>query len=243
MLERKGSRGRYLDMYPNSDYDPTEYERPVVTTDLATVTLIDGVLNVLLIKRKKAPFEDMWAIPGGFVDIKKSESSHTAAIRELEEETNVTGLPVHYLGLYDDPDRDPRWRVLSNAYFALVPYSEISKQKIEARDDAKEFAFFELDSLPKLAFDHNQILQDLRDKIRKDAEYTDILFSLVPYVWTWKQLHEAYQAAIGRELHMPNFRRRILRMFNIASAGSKDLSANSGRTPEQFRFEGIADSF
>jgi 8-oxo-dGTP diphosphatase len=122
-------------------------------------------LRVLLIKRKNDPFKDLWAIPGGFVE--QDEPLEKAAIRELEEETGVRITSLEQLYAFGDPGRDPRGRTVSVAYFGIL---NAKKHTIAAADDAKEVAWFKVDELPKLAFDHKEILKmaigKARDKIR-----------------------------------------------------------------------------
>jgi 8-oxo-dGTP diphosphatase len=147
-----------------SNYDASTYERPSVTVDICICSIIDNVLKILLIKRKNPPFRDHWAIPGGFLDLSLNETLEEAALRELREETCLDGISVEQLKTYGDPKRDPRTRVVSVVYFAIVPWSEI-QGKVEAKDDAKEAQWFDLNALPELAFDHSIILRDLLNRI------------------------------------------------------------------------------
>jgi 8-oxo-dGTP diphosphatase len=134
------------------------YPRPAVTVDVILITS-NPVHKVLLIQRKNAPFKDMWAFPGGFLDM--HENLRTAALRELEEETGVCGLDIHQFKTYGAVDRDPRGRTITVVYYAFVQ-NEIPAY---ANDDAKNTQWFELDCLPKLAFDHALVLAELRNTL------------------------------------------------------------------------------
>jgi 8-oxo-dGTP diphosphatase len=148
-----------------SNYDRDKYEKPAVTVDIAICSVIDDEIKVLLIKRRYPPFRDYWALPGGFVDINKKETLEQAAIRELEEETGITNSNVGQLKAYGDPDRDPRMRIITIAFYALIPYNEITSNKKETYDDAKEKKWFSLRNPPNMAFDHANILKDLLSNI------------------------------------------------------------------------------
>ena len=126
-------------------YDPTQFERPSVTVDVVIFSILDEQLKVLLIKRKAWPFEGMWAIPGGFVQM--AEDLETAAYRELAEETGVLKDDVYLeqLFTFGRPDRDPRTRVITVAYFALVGADNLSPQ---AASDAEDVDWFSIYSLP-----------------------------------------------------------------------------------------------
>ena len=135
-----------------------DYPRPALTVDCVLFSEIDDEINVLLIKRKNEPFKDFWAFPGGFVDM--NETTNEAAKRELKEETGVEINNLVQVQTFSDVDRDPRGRSVSVVYFAKVK-EEI---KINAGDDAIDVRWFCLNSLPKLAFDHDMILNFVKNK-------------------------------------------------------------------------------
>jgi 8-oxo-dGTP diphosphatase len=138
-----------------------KYERPAVTVDIILFSVATAELKVLLIKRKQAPFEGRWALPGGFVEM--DESLETAAARELREETSVTDVFMEQLHAFGAPDRDPRTRVITVAYLALTANHSL---KHHAGDDAAESGWFAIRDLPPLAFDHKQILRYAVDYLR-----------------------------------------------------------------------------
>lgn len=135
-----------------------EYPRPAVTVDI--VVFSGDIPDVLLIRRKHAPFEKHWALPGGFIEME--ESLKASARRELEEETGVTDVRLTEVGTFGDPSRDPRGRVITVAYTAIV---EKSLLNIEAGSDASEAAWFPTTDLPVLAFDHGEIIRKALEKL------------------------------------------------------------------------------
>lgn len=142
-----------------------EYPHPAVTTDIVIFSLRDNQLKLLLIRRKDEPFKGKWALPGGFVEM--GESLEQCALRELEEETGVSDVQLEQLYTFGDPGRDPRERVITVAYFALIPSERIHAR---AGSDAESVGWFALDALPELAFDHQRIIemahQRLRDRLK-----------------------------------------------------------------------------
>lgn len=156
-------------------YDPAKYERPAVACDVAIIAFKDEGLSVLLIERKHDPYQGYWALPGGFVDI--DESLEAAAAREVEEETGICGISLIPLGTFGDPERDPRSRVISAVYMALVRADRV---KPMAGDDAKEVAWFELRQLPELAFDHDRIIKTAIERLSELALLTTRVFDLLP---------------------------------------------------------------
>lgn len=138
-----------------------EYPRPSVTVDIVIVTK-EPKARVLLIQRKKPPFEGAWALPGGFVDME--ESLETAAKRELKEETGVDGGKLKQIATFGEPSRDPRGRVISVAYLAVVDPDKLAPR---ADDDAAEVGWFSLARPPKLAFDHKDILACARRYLKE----------------------------------------------------------------------------
>jgi len=221
---------------PN-DYDPSSYDRPSVTVDVVVFSLVDEDLNVLLVKRKYAPYAGVWAIPGGFV--RSDESLEEAAERELAEETGVSDVYIEQLYTFGDPDRDPRTRVITVAYFALVPQNAIQHR---ASSDAAETAWFSMSGLPELAFDHSDILDYAVTRLRYKLEYTSVGFQLLPDVFTLTELQRAYEIILGEPLDKRNFRRKILSGEILEETGEKKRDGE-GRPAKlyQYRQDAVAE--
>ena len=184
----------------------------------------------MLIKRRDEPFADAWALPGGFVDME--ETTEVAARRELEEETGVKDLFLEQLYTFSGVDRDPRGRVISIAYFALVKPSEL---ELKAGDDAKEAAWFDTEKLPRLAFDHKEIVKTARLRLEGKVRYQPIGFELLPRKFTLGELQRMYQYILGRELDKRNFRRAILKMGILDELDEKQAGV-SHRPSRLYRF-------
>ena len=192
-----------------------EYPRPAVTVDIVILTVRNGQLQVLLIKRGGEPFKNCWAIPGGFVD--ENESLEAAARRELAEETGLTDVFIEQLYSFGDPGRDPRGRVITVAYYALVS----GDNKISAGSDASSVAWIDArfilgykgsPPLFKLAFDHKDILECAVSRLRNKLEYTTVGFQLLPKRFTLRQLQVVYEAILEKKLDVGNFRKKILQL-------------------------------
>ncbi|HLE51238.1 MAG TPA: NUDIX hydrolase [Anaerolineales bacterium] len=134
----------------------SEYPRPALTVDMVVFSWQAGKLYVLLVQRGAQPFAGEWALPGGFVNI--DEPLEAAAARELAEETGLTGMDLEQLHTYGEPQRDPRGRVVTVAYLAVLPPS--AALDVHGADDAARAGWFPIDDLPQLAFDHSQIVAD-----------------------------------------------------------------------------------
>lgn len=220
-----------------SNYDKDAYEKPSVTVDVCICSIIGGDLKVLLIKRKNAPYRDRWAIPGGFLDIDKNESLEATALRELKEETHVDGVYLEQLKSYGDPERDPRMRVITVSYFALVPHDVAASMDIHADDDAKDAMWFSLRNLPDdLAFDHGKILSDLLERLVGKISYLPIAFSLVPKTFTLMELQKVYEAVLGRDLHTGNFQRKIRSQYKLRKTSRR--TPTGGRPSNVFTYRG-----
>ena len=174
-----------------------------VTVDIVIFTIQQGVLKVLLVKRRIAPFVGQYAFPGGFV--LQDEDLERAAMRELREETSVSDVYLEQLYSFGKPDRDPRGRVVTVAYFALIS----ADRKLKAGSDATEAAWYPMDDLPKLAFDHATILNYALERLRNKLEYTTVGFQLLPEKFTLTELQEVYEAILGKKLDKRNFRRKM----------------------------------
>jgi len=206
-----------------------DYPRPSVTTDIIIFTLRNGDLQVLLIRRKNPPFRGEWAIPGGFVEI--HESLEEAALRELEEETGVRDVYLEQLYTFGDPDRDPRGRTITVAYFALVPATAIQPH---AGSDATEARWWSVYDLPTLAFDHADILAYALQRLRYKLEYTAVGFELLPETFVLSELQAAYEVVLGEKLDKRNFRRKILSAKVIEETGA--YRTGEGRPAKLYRF-------
>ncbi|MEZ4317680.1 MAG: NUDIX domain-containing protein [Myxococcota bacterium] len=193
------------------------YPKPSVTVDLVVCTVIDADLKVLLIRRAEPPFQGAWALPGGFVRVgdaldDQGESLEEAARRELAEETGLqlSRAWLEQVGAFGAPYRDPRMRIISVAFTALVR-STIAPL-IGAGSDADDARWYSLSELPTLAFDHDAILRAAHDHLRLRLENSAIAFELVPETFTVAELRGVYQAILGADLDPGNFRRRFRRM-------------------------------
>lgn len=214
------------------DYDVSVFERPSVTVDVVIFSLVNhNDLQVLLVKRKEAPYKGMWAIPGGFVQM--NESLEDAALRELKEETDVANVYIEQLYTFGNPQRDPRTRVITVAYFALVPYDAIIPQ---AGDDAEETSWFSMFDLPELAFDHAEILEYAITRLRYKLEYTSVGFELLPDEFTLSELQSGYEIILGETLDKRNFRRKILSADIIEETGKKRADGE-GRPAKLYRYQ------
>lgn len=184
-----------------------EYPRPALTVDCVVFGLDDSDLKVLLIRRGLEPFLGKWALPGGFVRL--YETLEAAALRELSEETGLARVYLEQLYTFGALDRDPRERVVSVAYYALV---KLSDHRVQAATDAKDAAWFSVDDVPQLAFDHTEILKTAHDRLRGKVQYQPIGFELLPPKFTLTQLQRMYEIILERSLDKRNFRKKILAM-------------------------------
>ncbi len=205
-----------------------DHPKPSVTVDVVIMTLRDDELQVLLIKRDIAPYRGRWAIPGGFVHL--DESLEAAARRELREETGVSDVYLEQLYTFGEPGRDPRGRVVSVAYIALVP----APLAVIAGSDAREARWWPLSQLPALAFDHEEILQYALTRLRYKIEYSAIGFRLLPPHFTLTELQQAYEIILGEPLDKRNFRRRIIEAQVIEP--TDEIRSGEGRPARLYRF-------
>lgn len=207
------------------------YPRPALTVDCVVFGFDDGELKVLLIQRGLDPFRGMWALPGGFVQMK--ETLDEAARRELLEETGLKDVFLEQLYTFGDVNRDPRERVVSVAYLALVP---LSRHSVRADTDARDAAWFCVSDLPSLAFDHEKIMTTAVERIRGKVRYQPIGFELLDEKFTLSQLQHLYEAILERPLDKRNFRKKILGMDLLIETNEiqQDVSHRAARL---YRFD------
>jgi 8-oxo-dGTP diphosphatase len=192
-----------------ADYDPSQFPAFAVTVDVVILTMSDSRLHVLLVSRGVAPFEGMWAIPGGFK--RPTETLDEAAKRELAEETGVDAATLlTQFGAYGDPERDPRMNVVTVAYLAVL--REVGG--VVAGTDAAAAALVPvpdaLDGKIELAFDHERIVRDAVERVRVDLELGGIATAFVGPTFTLAELRAVYEAVWGVQLDAANFRRSVV---------------------------------
>ena len=222
------------------NYDPSQFPAFGVTVDVVILTMSEGTLHVLLVRRGEAPFEDMWAIPGGFK--RPVETLDEAAKRELVEETGVDAARLlTQFGAYGDPGRDPRMNVVTVAYLAvlrdvgaivagsdaaaasLVPVADVLNEKIE------------------LAFDHLRIVRDAIERVRVELEVSGIATAFVGTTFTMAELRAVYEAIWGVQLDAANFRRTIVAEEGwVIPTGRRATPGRAGGRPAELYRAGSA---
>jgi len=208
------------------------HPRPALTVDCIVFGLdAQQELKVMLIQRDIPPFEGQWAIPGGFV--RMDETLEQAALRELQEETGIHDLFLEQLYTFGDINRDPRDRTITVAYYALI---NLVEQEILAATDAREANWFAISAIPKLAFDHDQILQTAIARLRGKIRYEPIGFELLPKKFTLTQLQKLYEIVLARQLDKRNFRKKILSMDLLIDTNELETGV-SHRAAKLYRFD------
>ena len=181
------------------------YPHPALTTDIVIFTIRDEKLKLLLVKRHGTPFKEMWALPGGFVSLE--EDLHDCAMRALAEETGLHGVFLEQLYTFGKPNRDPRERVITVAYYALLPSDKL---QIRAANHEQAVAWFALDELPHIAFDHHEILETAKKRLVAKLDYSTIAFQFMPPEFTLSDLQSVYEIILESNLDKRNFRKRVL---------------------------------
>lgn len=204
----------------------SEYPPIYVTVDNVVFGFDGETIKVLLIKRGIEPFKNSWALPGGFVQ--QNESVDEAARRELHEEANIDNIYLEQLYTFGDVNRDPRSRVVSVAYYALV---RIEQFNIGARTDAIDVAWYSLNDLPALAFDHSSIIDIATKRLTGKIRYQPIGFDLLPQKFTLTQLQSLYEAILGTTIDKRNFRRKIISMDILKPL--KEVETGKANRPSQ----------
>lgn len=182
-----------------------KYPHPAVTTDCVIFGFNGERLQVLLIERGIEPYKGRWAFPGGF--LKMDETAEEGALRELKEETGLENAYIQQLHTFSDPNRDPRERVITIAYYALVRI-----QEVKGGDDAASARWFLLDEIPPLAFDHDYILRMATQRLREQIHFQPIGFELLPEKFTIKELQSLYEAILGINFDRRNFAKKMLHL-------------------------------
>jgi 8-oxo-dGTP diphosphatase len=207
------------------------FKKPSVTVDTIIFTIKNGVLKLLLVKRNIEPFKNKWAIPGGFVNI--DQSLEDAAKVKLEEKTGVKDVYLEQLYTFGNPKRDPRGRVITVAYFALINSDNITLKGNSNKTSSKEeyeAEWFDMTNLPQLAFDHKEILGYALKRLKWKFEYTTVAFSLLPKKFTMTQVQELYECVFSEQFDKRNFRKKIL---SLGILEEKEVMQNVAFRPPQ----------
>jgi 8-oxo-dGTP diphosphatase len=194
---------------PPTGYDPTQFPAFAVTVDVVILTMSEGALHVLLVRRGEDPFQGMWAIPGGFK--RPTETLDEAARRELSEETGVD-VPslLAQFGAYGDPERDPRMNVVTVGYLAVLRDVGAIVAGTDAADAALVPVSDVLNGKLALAFDHLRLVRDAIERVRIELEVSGIATAFVGTTFTMAELRTVYEAIWGVQLDAANFRRSIV---------------------------------
>lgn len=193
------------------------YEQPAVTVDLVIFTVNDDMLKIMLVRRAEHPFADCWSIPGGFLET--GESLEAAALRVLREKTGMQNVYMEQLYTFGEPDRDPRTRVITVTYFALIPWKNLAQPE---STKVVDLTWVPVNHLPKLAFDHKDIVQYAIQRLRAKASYSNIVYGLMPRQFRLSELQTIYEIIIDDKLDKRNFRKRMLATGLLQETGKKE---------------------
>ena len=192
-----------------------------IAVDVVLFTIQGGTLKVLLVKRQRPPYRGAWALPGGIVE--PDESVDAAALRELQEETNIGNIYLEQLYTFGEPMRDPRGRVITVAYYALLNWQQLKARQVTEAD------WFPVRRLPPLAFDHRRIVDYALERLRNKINYTTVSFQLLPRQFTLTELQGSYEVILGRRLDKRNFRRKMLQLGILK--GTREFQAAGRQRP------------
>ena len=206
-----------------------KYPHPAVTADSVVFSFDGKRLNVLLIERGGEPYKGCWAFPGGFVNIE--ESCEDGARRELMEEAGLQCDSMMQIGAYSTPDRDPRERIITVAFCALVRATDV-----QAADDAARAEWFPVESTPPLAFDHEQILSDALQLLRQRIHFEPIAFALLPEKFTLRQLRNIYEQILGVSFDRSNFAKKM-QHFGVVQPVNETISRSPRTAVNLYRFD------
>jgi 8-oxo-dGTP diphosphatase len=208
-----------------------EYARPALTVDCVVFGFDGEALKLLLIERGLAPFKGRWALPGGFVHVE--EELEAAARRELQEETGILKVALEQFQTFGGLSRDPRERVVSVGYLALT---RLEEHRPRPATDARQAVWFPSSELPKLAFDHDEIIRRALEHLRTRVRLEPIGFHLLPGKFTLTQLQTLYESVLGRTVDTRNFRKRVLAM-ELVTALKKEFQRGRQRPAQLYRFD------
>jgi 8-oxo-dGTP diphosphatase len=204
---------------------------PALAVDTLIFTIRDGKLMVLLIEIGSGPYKDKWALPGGLVQL--NETLDTTAKRVLKQKAGLRGIYMEQLYTFSGLKRDARGRIVSVAYFALVDSGDF---KLKTMDYYSDIDWVDVNKLPKMAFDHKEIIQYGLERLRAKIEYSNIIYALLPELFTLTQMQNIYEIILGKEIDKRNFRKRILSL-GILTETKKVISGAKHRPAKLYKFK------
>ncbi len=208
-----------------------KYPHPSVTTDCVIFGFDGTKLRVLLIERGIEPFKGKWALPGGF--LRMDEDAETGALRELKEETGLDAAYIKQFHTFTTPNRDPRKRVITIAYYALVRLQEVT-----GGDDAARAEWYALDKVPALAFDHDQILRMASYELKRQIHFEPVGFELLPKQFTIKELQSLYESILDVTFDRRNFYKKMQHLELL-----KQVDRGESKPRQPFLFEFNAEKY
>lgn len=210
-----------------------EYFKVSVAVDVVLFTIEDNELKILLIERDAPPFKGSYALPGGFVHA--GETTKDTAERILKNKAGINNIYIEQLYTFDTPGRDPRGQIFSVTYFALAPYEDI---KINETKQSQNPQFISIHKLPSLdlAFDHKDIIKYSIKRLQSKLEYTNVVYSLLPHLFTLNQLQKTYESILGQILDKRNFQKKYLQL-DLISPTKKMFKGNRQRPARLYEFK------
>ncbi|WP_301377912.1 MULTISPECIES: NUDIX hydrolase [Thalassolituus] len=208
-------------------YNPKEFDTPIYSVDIAIFTLHEGQLKVLMVERNEYPYKDYWALPGGFVDLKKDSNINATARRKLVSKTGVDAPLLEQVSTIGNAHRDPRHWSITTLYMALIPYAPTA-EFIEAVNEARWFPIEEIEQL-QLAFDHSELLQLARERLKNKTAYTVLPIHVLKRPFSLSQLQKAFELLMDTELEKKSFRRRLLNADVLKEVGEGIPDGGKGR--------------
>ena len=199
-----------------SDLALADAPTPALAVDVAVFTVLDRLLQVLLVRVRRGAFAGRWALPGGRVH--PDETLEAAASRHLTAQSGVAGIYLEQLYTFGSPQRDPHGRVVSVAYFALIPHGG-RFQGLRAPEPYPDAAWCRVARLPDLAYDHSAVVKTALARLRAKLRYTNLVYTLLPPSFTLAELQGMYEAILGRRLDRRNFRKKVLSLGLLRDAG------------------------
>lgn len=203
----------------------------VVTVNVLIFSIRKDLLQVLLVKRAKDPFANLWSLPGGVIE--KKESLDEAAERLLFEKTGVKNIYLEQLYTFGDPKRDPRERRIAVTYYALIPSDNL---RLQVSGTAKDAGWFPIKKSPKLAFDHSKIVKYGQERLKSKVGYSNVVFGLLRKEFRLRELQKAYEIILGKVFDKRNFRKKMQELDFLEKTGKTEMEG-AHRPAMLYRFK------